>query len=129
MPHATNLTCEEWNFGSPISTDSAAVEPFRHCVATAADTSFSIMHGRGRYVIWIGRSWRPSGGQTQAYEQLVAELTSRHGPAHLCPQSDEVSVWQDRKWQVPGYSISVARVDEDHVAHSFHLGSIECHVV
>jgi hypothetical protein len=112
-----------------MPTDPAAAEPFKHCSLTAADTTYTILHGRGRHVVWIGLSWRPSDGQSQAYEQLVADLTSRHGPAHLCPQSDEVSVQQNRQWQLNGYRIAVARLDTDKVAQSFHLGPIACHVM
>ena len=128
LPSSTKLTCEEW-IGSPTPANSAAVGPFRECSTNSADTIYTLMLARDRYVVWIGRNWRPPEGQSEAYDRLVAQFTQAHGPAHLCPQSDEVAVWQDRQWQLPGYRVAIVRLDRDKVAQSFRVGLIGCHVL
>jgi hypothetical protein len=128
MPSETTLSCEEW-IGGLVPANSAAVPPFQVCSRSIADTSYTVMLARDRYVVWIGRNWRPAEGQAAAYERLVAQSTEAYGPAHLCPQSDEIAVWEDRQWQLPGYRLAIVRLDRDKVAQSFQVGTIGCHVL
>ena len=127
MPASTRLQCEEWRFASPAPHDTAAHEPFRSCQHAAGDTTLYLMLGRDDYVVWVGRTWRPLEGQQAAYDQLSRTLKEAHGPAHLCPREDAASVWEHRRWQKPGYSLGVARVDRDHLTLNWTLGPIICH--
>jgi hypothetical protein len=106
----------------------AADSSFVACRGSTADTIVDLTLGGAGTVVAVRRQWQPPVA-VQAHHTLVAELVSVYGAATACPQSDELAVTDNVRWEDARTNWGVSLLDSTSVVVDRLLGPIDCHRV
>ena len=96
------------------------------CDRSRADTALGFEIAESGLVLRVWRSWRPS-ELDQAYDSIVHAYDALHGRSVLCPQSDDLSIKENRRWQLTDRNVGVAKVMDARVQVDVDLGRVYCH--
>jgi hypothetical protein len=121
------LVCQRDQLVGQFGERRFAEPPLRYCEGTKGDTAIFIVVGKRNRVVSVGRIWQAPGRQGAAHAALIQAISAQRGPGTMCPQSDDLAVQSNVRWEGPGYNLGVARIDSAGVGWNYLLGPIDCH--
>jgi hypothetical protein len=98
------------------------------CQGRLADTTVGLEVSDSGLALNVSRTWTPV-DLDSTYAEFLRANEVRHGPAALCPQNDDHTFKENRRWQFIDRNTGIMKVAGKSLALDTDLGRIYCHTL
>jgi hypothetical protein len=125
LDRVTDLECSKWTaYDGRLPRDAQEFV----CQGQDADTAIGLAISDSGLALHVSKTWRPN-NLDSTYAEILRARETDIGPSALCPQSDDLAIKDNRRWQLAETNIGIARILDSLIATDIDLGRIYCHTV